>query len=251
LTYKTSIRNLYIVGKKIKVLLTAGNDEDRKLIFAAITTQDDIQIIGVEEDETGTIIKSEQLKPDILIMNLQPPGIDGTVLAPIIHRRSPDTSIIMMCDRDENNYAGTALKAGISGFLLKNADMNKLLSIIRIVNLGGYYISPSIINRAIASITVINDGFIYNQDDENFISLEERRIISEIARGLSDDEIAVRLNYSAGTVKNRVTTIKRKTRLKNRLEIVIFSLVCGLIRLEKPGFWAKKNDGQFQYNTIK
>ena len=245
MTSKTAIRNLYIVEKIINVLLSTENNEDKKLIFAAITTQNDIRIIGVEEDEAGTIIKSEQLKPDILIMNLQPPLIDGTVLAPIIHRRSPDTSIIMMCDRDENNYAGTALRAGISGFLLKKIDMNKLISIVRIVSMGGYYISPSIIKRAIDSIKVINqknNNFIDNQDNEKYLYLspEERCIISEIARGFSDEEIAVRMNYSAGTVKNRITAIKRKTKLKNRIEIVIFSLVCGFIHLEKPDFMVKK-----------
>jgi len=244
LTSKTAIRNLYKVEKKINVLLTAGNDEDRKLIFAAITTQNDIQIIGVEEDETGTIIKSEQLKPDILIMNFQQPGIDGTALAPIIRRRSPDTSIIMMSDRDENNYAGTALRAGISGFLLRKADMSKLLSIVRIVSMGGYYISPSIIKRAIDSIVInqINNKFIDNQNNDKYLYLspEERCIISEIARGFSDEEIAIRMNYSAGTIKNRITAIKRKTKLKNRLEIVVFSLACGLIQLEQPDFMSKK-----------
>ena len=228
--------------KKINILLAAGNDEDKKLIFEAMTMQDDIQIIGVERDETGTIIKSEQLKPDIVIINLQPSGIDGTVLAQIIHRRSPDTSIILMCDRDENNYAGTALRAGISGFLLRKTDMDKLLSIVRIVNMGGYYISPSIVKRAIDSITVINNNFIDNQNNEKYLYLspEERCIIGDIARGFSDEEIAIHLNYSAGTVRNRVTAIKRKTKLKNRLEIVIFSLVYGFISLEKPDFMNKK-----------
>jgi DNA-binding NarL/FixJ family response regulator len=221
--------------KTINVLLTAGNDEDRKLIFKAITMQNDIKIIGVEKDETGTIIKSEQLKPDILIMNLQPAGIDGTVLASIVRRRSPDTSIIMICDKDENDYAGTALRAGISGYLLRETDMNKLLPAVRIVNMGGYYISASIIKRALFS-------GLKNGGEENcfFLSPVERCIIIEIARGLSDEEIAGRLNYSRGTVKNCVSAIKRKTRLKNRTEIVVFSLVYGLIDLDKLGNTGKR-----------
>ncbi|MDR0301870.1 MAG: response regulator transcription factor [Treponema sp.] len=242
--------------EKTSILIAARNDEDKKLITTAIAQQDELRIIGVEKDETGTIIKSEQLKPDILIMNLQQPEIDGTVLAPIIHRRSPDTSIIMMCDRDENDYAGTAIRAGISGFLLRKADMNKLLSAVKIVNMGGYYISASIIERASNSITFLKqipDRFIDNQNHikGNYsFSPIERCIINEIAQGLSDEEIAEHLYCSAGSVKNCVTAIKRKTKLKNRMEIVVFSLVYGLIDFEQLDLWIKKSDGQIFNNII-
>jgi DNA-binding NarL/FixJ family response regulator len=229
--------------KIINVLLAAGNDEDRKLIFFSFSMQDDIRIIGVENDETNTIIKSEQLKPDVLILDLTRPAIDGTELAPIIHRRSPDTAIIMICDKDENEYAGKALRAGILGYLIRNTDMNKILHVVKIVSLGGYYISASIIKRASDSITVINQfPSPFNNKGENlfFLSPVERCIISEIAQGLSDEEIAGHLNYSAGTIRNCVTAIKRKTKLKNRIEIVVFSLVYGLIDIEQLDFWSKK-----------
>jgi len=233
------------VGNTTSILITSNDSEDFKNIFDSINSQKGLNIIGVENDETNTIIKSERLKPDVLILDLMHPIIDGAELAPIIHRRSPDTAIIMICDKDENEYVRKALKAGISGFLLKKADMNKLLSVVRIVNMGGYYISASIIKRALDSITVINQfqgRYINNQNNRNrfFLSPVERCIIGEIAQGLSDEEIAVHLNYSAGTVKNCVTAIKRKTKLKNRTEIVIFSLVYGLIDLEQLDLWVKR-----------
>jgi len=234
------------VEKIINVLLSVENDEDRKLIFTAMTTRNDIRIIGVEKDETSTIIKSEQLKPDIIIMNLQPPGIDAAELAPIIHRRSPDTAIIMICDRDENEYAGYALRAGISGFLLRKTDMDKIVSVVRIVNMGGLYVSSSIIKRALVSNRV-NYG---KKDDCLFLSPVERCIISGIATGISDEEIADRINYSAGTVKNRVTAIKRKIKLKTRAEIAVFSLTNGLINPEQACFMKKKSDRQLTNNII-
>jgi len=251
LTSKTVIRNLYnvhIVKKIINVLLTAGNAEDRKLIITTITMQDDIRIIGVENDEAGTLIKSERLKPDVLIMDFQPAGIDGAELAPIIHRRSPDTSIIMMCDRDESDYARTAIKAGISGFLLRKADMNKLLPVVRLVNMGGYYISASIVKRTLDSIAFIrqfpgqfdNQNYSEKENIRFLLSAKERCIITEIAQGLSDEEIARHLHYSAGTVKNCITAIKRKTMLKNRIEIVVFSLAYGLISLKNLDIFQRR-----------
>ena len=137
--------------KITSILVTAGNSNDLDNILAVRSAQKDLHIIGIENDETGTIIKSERLKPDILIMDLQPPGMDCCDLAPIIHRRSPSTFIIMMSDRDENDYAAKALNAGISGFMLRKTDTNKLIPAVKIIVLGGLYVSPQIILRAVNS----------------------------------------------------------------------------------------------------
>jgi DNA-binding NarL/FixJ family response regulator len=226
------------------ILITANDNEDFKNILNSLNRQNGLNIIGVENDETNTIIKSEQLKPDVLILDLMQPLVDGAELAPIIHRRSPNTAIIMICDKDENEYARKALRAGILGFLLRSADMNKILPVVKIVSMGGYYISASIIKRASDPITVINQfPYRFNSGKGKnlfFLSPVERCIISEIARGLSDEEIAGHLNYSAGTIRNCVTAIKRKTKLKNRTEIVVFSLVYGLIDIEQLDFGDKK-----------
>jgi len=238
--------SLLKVKKAINILITTKNDENRNIITGAISSQDDLRIVGIESDETSAVIKSERLKPDVLIMDLQPPGIDGAELAPIIHRRSPDTSIIIMCDRDEDDYASRAFRAGISGFMLRKADMNKLIPAVKIVNLGGYYISASITKRTMEAITHIRQ--FPGQDMENiskirerwnaseknlFLSSTERSIIKNIAKGFKDDEIAVHLNYSTGTIKNCIAAIKRKTNLRNRTQIVVFSLIYGFIKLDQ------------------
>jgi DNA-binding NarL/FixJ family response regulator len=227
---------------KINIFVTSGNDEDCKRILAILSKQNDFHIAGVEKDESGTIIKSERLKPDVLVLDLQPPKMSGEELAPIIHRRSPETAIVMLCDKDEENYAGLALKAGISGFLLKEKDTDKLVPVIKIVFYGGCYVSASITIRVFSAITFLHTfpGQITRQDAcSQILSPTERGIITDIAQGFSDEEIAKHLNFSTGTIRNCVTAIKRKTKLKNRVQIVIYSLVYGLINLEQLDFESK------------
>jgi DNA-binding NarL/FixJ family response regulator len=241
------------VKKIINVLLTAENNESRKLIIAAMTMQNDIRIIGVEKDETGAIIKSEQLQPDVLILGIQPQGISEEHLVSVIRRRSPSTAIIMLSDRDNENYVYLALKAGISGYLLKEKDIDKLSSAIKAVFWGGYYISASIIFKVFNAATLISQfpEQITGQAAGNnftFLSTAERGIVTGLAQGYSDIEIAQHLHFSTGTIKNYLTAIRRKTKLKNRVQIVIFSLVCGFIRLEQLDIW--KTNRQFANDAI-
>jgi DNA-binding NarL/FixJ family response regulator len=160
----------------------------------------------------------------------------------------------MICDRDENKFA--ALRAGISGFLHKKAGLNKLYSVVKIVNLGGYYFNSSFILKVFKTISFINQfpgQFIDIQNkwvkENSCFSLSsiEIGIIFKIAIGNSDKEIAKHFNYSEGTIRNIVNTIKRKTKLKNRMQIVIFSLVYGLINMDHLDIFKHR---QFINDTI-
>jgi len=227
------------MGNATSILIASNDNEDFQCIFNSLNRQKGLNVIGVENDETNTIIKSERLKPNVLILDLLQPTIDGAELAPIIHRRSPDTAIIMICDKDEKEYAGKALRAGILGFLLRNADMNKIIPVIKIVSLGGYFISASITAKAINAITLVNQfpgQFFEIKENYPVFSTTERNIIEYVAKGFSDNEIACYLHLSTGTIRNYMVTIKHKTKMKNRVQTVIFSLVHGLIRLEQADF---------------
>jgi len=226
----------------INIFITSRHDEDCKRILAALSDQADFCIVGVENDESGTIIKTARLKPDVLILDLPPPGMSGHELAPVIHRRSPDTAIVMLCDRDEENYAGIALKSGIAGFLLKEKDTDKLAPVIRMVFSGGYYISSPILIRAFNTIAFIRNfpgQTIEQNSDRQILSPTERSIVTDIVHGLSYEEIAEHLHFSVGTIKNCMSAIKRKTKLKNRVQIAVYMLVYGLISFEHLKFNSK------------
>jgi DNA-binding NarL/FixJ family response regulator len=171
-------------------------------------------------------------------LDLQPHGIGGEELAPIIHRRSPSTFIIMLSDRDDENYACLALKSGITGYLLKEKDIDNLASVVNIVFSGSYYISGSIAIKAINTKTSVKQfpGQSFENREKNPVfSSTERSIIKCIAKGFSDEKIADYLHLSTGTIRNYVAAIKQKTKTNNRVHTVIFSLAHGLISLEDTG----------------
>jgi len=227
------------MGNTTSILITSNDNEDYQCILDSLNRQNGLKIIGVENDVANTIIKSERLKPDVLILDLLQPSIDGADIAPIIHRKSPDTAIIMICDKDENEYAGKAIKAGVFGYLLRNEDMNKILHVVNIVSLGGYYISASITTKVIHKITLVNQfpgQFLKINKNRPSLSPTERSIVECVAKGLSDNETAYYLHLSTGTIRNYMVAIKHKTKMKNRVQTVIFSLVHGLISFEQIGY---------------
>jgi len=231
------------MGTMINVLVASKQDDDRKRILDSLSGQADFHIAGVEKDEAGAIIKSARLKPDVLIMDIQARYIDEPELAPIIRRRSPATAIAVIREKDEDSYAGRALKAGISGILLKHADMDKLAPIVRILASSGYYISASIASRAFGAFAFLSRFpgqaaeysriWLNRKYERCFFSPTERGIIANIARGRSDGEIADFLHLSPGTIRNYIAVIKRKTNLKTRTQVVLFSLIYGLISFDQ------------------
>ena len=215
----------------ISILVASWRDEDRNRILTALTGQNDFHIAGIEKDEAGALIKSAHLKPDVLIMDLQLPGTSGPEFAPLVRRRSPDTAIVMMCDKDADDYAGRALKAGISGFLLKETDTDILVPVVKIVFSGRCYVSASITLRVFNAVIFMKQypGQTIDEKTHLLFSPAERGIINYVAQGFSDDEIAKNLNLSIGTIRNYLSAIKRKTNVRNRAQIVNFSHVYGLI----------------------
>ena len=226
----------------IKILIASRCEEDRKLILNTLSEQMDFSIIGTVRDETGAIIKSEYFQPHILILDLQLSEINGPELVQIIRRRSPSTSIIILQDGvfNHSKINMASFITGISGFLLKESDIDKLAHIIKIVFLGGCYINSSITVRIINSVTLANR--FSRQAEQCFFSSAERSIIIFLAQGFTDLQIAEKLNFCIGTIRNYIMEIRQKTKTKSRTEIVIYSLVSGLINIEHLSIWKKNHN---------
>jgi len=228
---------------EINILIVVKHDGERKRILSTLMGQDNFVIVSIENDGVGAIIKSEALKPDIAIVDLQSIEIPAIDLVRMIRRRSPSTKVIILSDSEDEYNACLAIKAGLAGYLYKEKDFDKLELIIRIVYMGGYYISNTIIPKVFGMFSV-NYQFPgqFKNVDHGIFTPSERSVVAALANGYTDEEISDNLHLSVGSIRNCIISIKRKTKLKNRVGIVLFSLVYGIIGFENLELWKKKGE---------
>ncbi|MCL1992153.1 MAG: response regulator transcription factor [Spirochaetes bacterium] len=231
----------------ISILAACGQNKYCDTILEAISNQAELYLIGSEKDLVGLMIKSANCQPDIIIFT---PSILLNItledFVKIIRRRSPLTRLITVCENEDAGLACAALKAGASAVLSKKTDVEKIAAIVKIVFYGGYYVSSSVsslifgavcfFNRFPGHVAKCSKLWVDLKTNYGHLSTTERGIIASIAQGFSDLEIADKLHFSPGTVRNYITVIKRKTKLKTRTQLAVYALVYGLISYEKIHF---------------
>jgi DNA-binding NarL/FixJ family response regulator len=217
----------------ISIVVICERKEDQSRIVKMLSPYEDLRVVRSGKDEYDALALAENVHPDIIIMDMRVTSISMAELAAIIKRKSPLTTLIVLGSRDDEDYADTAIKAGISGYLLKEVDMELLANSVRIVSQGCCCVSGPIIKRAFNTVPNRLPG--PRPGGRNFISPDfspvERRILDGIARGYSDVEIAQNLHISVGTVRNYLSRVRHRTGSRNRTQIIIQALLCGLLPL--------------------
>jgi DNA-binding NarL/FixJ family response regulator len=199
-----------------------------------LDAQSDLAVIGEAENGLEAIELTERLRPDIVLMDVRMPHLDGVRATERIVTSGSDAKIIVLTTFDLDEYAYGALRAGASGFLLKDAPPQDMLSAIRVVATGDAVLAPSVTRRLLSQFAhQLPDPD--NTDAEVDARVEsltprERELLVEVARGLSNAEIAERLVLSEATVKTHVGRILAKLGLRDRVQIVVFAYEAGLVR---------------------
>jgi DNA-binding NarL/FixJ family response regulator len=216
----------------ISIVIICEKQEEQTRIIRLLSAYEDLCIVHAGKDGYDALIAAERLQPDIIIMDMHMTDANAPELAPMIKRKSPLTMLIALASHEEEDYARMAVKAGISGYLLKETDMDILPNSIRIVSHGGCYISKPIIKRVFNAAP--NRFPWISKKSKTYIASNfspmERRIFTGIAQGYSDEEIAENLHIAPGTVRNYMSIAKRKTGLKNRTQLVLQALMCEMIQ---------------------
>ncbi|WP_394359764.1 response regulator [Amycolatopsis sp. SB7-3] len=213
----------------VKVLICDDQELVRVGMGMIVTSQDDLTVAGEATNGAEAVEAAEKLRPDLVLMDVRMPVLDGVAATERICRSLPDTRVLMITTFDLDEYAYAALRAGASGFLVKDAPADEILVAIRGVLRGDSMVSPSVTKRLL-------DRYLADERDAaessrlETLTEREKDVLSLIARGLTNSEIAAKLYIGETTVKTHVGRILAKLSLRDRVHAVVFAYESGLVR---------------------
>jgi DNA-binding NarL/FixJ family response regulator len=215
-------------------LLLADDQELMRMGFRmVIDTQEDLEIVGEASNGAEAVEATRTLDPDVVLMDVRMPEMDGVQATRLIAKSDSNARIIILTTFDLDEYVYSALRAGASGFLLKDAPPDQLLLAIRAVASGDAVVAPSVTRRLLENYAHRLPAAELSERDEDerleLLTSREREVLLLLARSLSNAEIAQRLVLSEATVKSHVGRILAKLGLRDRVQIVVFAYETGLI----------------------
>jgi DNA-binding NarL/FixJ family response regulator len=214
---------------EIKVLLADDHSLFREGLRSLLEDQDDIEIVGEAEDGLEAIRLAAKLKPTVILMDINMPVIDGVEATRTILKKSTEAGIIILTMYPQDEYVFQALKAGAKAYLLKDTRSRELLQVIRTVHQGQAVISPEMTNRLLNEFRRMADEQEEEKPAFQPLTDQERKILTKVAAGASNKDIATELNLSERTVKNYLSIIFQKLQVNNRTEAAIRAMRDGLV----------------------
>ncbi|MFK0118786.1 response regulator [Streptomyces sp. NPDC090994] len=215
----------------IRVLIADDQQMVRQGFTVLLNTQPDIEVTGQAVDGLDAVAKAGDITPDVVLMDIRMPDLDGIEATRRITAAHPGIRVLVLTTFDLDEYVYEALRAGASGFLLKDASADQLAEAVRVVAAGDALLAPNITRRLITEFSRL-DGRPRTPLKNRVGDLTEREteVLTLIAQGLSNAEIAGRLVVAEQTVKTHVGRILVKLNLRDRTQAAVFAYESGLVR---------------------
>lgn len=227
------------MSENIKLLIVDDHPVFRQGLIDVLETDPYMEVIGEAADGEVAIELAHELQPEVILMDINLPTINGLQVTRKIKNQSPEKKVIMITGYDDAEQVFHALRAGASAYCPKDITPEELINIIHTVRAGKYYVDgktmtyDELVDWIESKVGRFADPMI-SDSDELFVPLSPREmeILEHVTRGLSNKEIAYKLGISHQTVKNHMTAILRKLRVDDRTQAAVYALRHGWVRLE-------------------
>ena len=228
---------MYRTNSQTRIVIADGHALVRGAITALLGAEDDITVAGVARDSEEAFAVIERERPDVVLIDLDLPGADALETTRQIFSSAAleDVRVIVLSPSDEDDQLFGALRAGASGFLVKDTEPTELLEAVRAVARGEALLSRGVTRRLIAEVASQSDRYRPSPEELDELTAREREVMALVARGLSNQEIAARLVISLATAKTHVSRALRKVDARDRAQLVALAYETGLVRSRRDG----------------
>ncbi len=217
---------------RIRVLIVDDHAMVRRGMRDFLDLHADLEVVGEAADGEAALVETERLRPDVVVMDLVMPGLDGIATTAELKARHPATEVVAITSFIEESRITAALEAGASGFLLKDAEADDLAAAIRSAHGGEVYLDPAVAGIVARRMRAGNDGTGQGAGDDRLARLtaRERDVLDGLARGLSNRAIAEELGMAERTARTHVSNILAKLGLTSRTQAALFAVEHGADR---------------------
>lgn len=215
----------------IRVLIADDQGMVRTGFSVFLGAQSDIEVVGEAADGAEAVRKAAELAPDVILMDVRMPVLDGLSATRQILRGGGEDApkVLILTTFDLDDYVYEALRAGASGFLLKDASAQQLAEAVRVVARGDALLAPGVTKRLISEFARLGGPRSPNRESLGSLTERETEVLSLVAHGLSNSEIAARLVVSEQTVKTHLGRVLAKLNLRDRAQAIVFAYETGLV----------------------
>jgi len=215
----------------IRVLVADDQPLMRAAFEMTLRTEEDIELVGEASDGLEAVEQARRLLPDVILMDVRMPGMDGVEATRILAAEDRTTKILILTTFDIDEYVIEAIRAGASGFLLKDVRPSELIEAIRIVARGDALLAPSVTRRLLESIaSSLPTPRPAKADLLDVLTPTERKVLTLVGRGASNHEIAAELFVADTTVRTHIRHILVKLALRDRVQAVVLAYDSGLVQ---------------------
>ena len=224
-------KKIKVLIEKIKVLIVDDHPVVRKGLHSCLANHENLKIVGEAGDGAEAILKVKELSPDIVLMDINMPGMDGLTVTEKLHKDSPQTKVLVLSMHSTRDYVSRIIKAGARGYVLKDAPTDDLVRAIEVVNRGDAFFSPSVARIALNQYVAESD----DRDPMSRLSEREREVLVQIAEGKSNKEIAVKLGIGVRTIETHRERTMRKLDIHSVAGLTKFAIAHGMISMDSEG----------------